>query len=213
MSRPDYTARTRKTFAPIFEILQHYECHPVCAGECCRDTTITISRSERKHLMRKYPHARKVLSDGVTASALRLSHGIATDQYTLKDHPCPFLSGTRCSIHMDSPLVCQTYPFTVNKGEPPGYIAIMPCPMGLDIMKDYTVMNIVYNGDDDEFARTDLERLRIVLEDAKTRPPVSPDNDTKIMFVPFSNLEAFAHFLQTSTPEHRLSEWKRLGIE
>jgi hypothetical protein len=123
------------------------------------------------------------------------------------------MSGTKCSIHGDAPLTCETYPFTVNKGEPPGYIAVMPCPLGLDVMRDFTVMNITYNGNDNEFARIDLERLRIVLEDAKTRPPVSFNPDTKIMFVPYANLTAFSYFLNDTTPEQRRLERVKLGIE
>lgn len=207
MKTIDYTSGTNKTFQVCFDILKHYECSNFCLGDCCKVDTISFSQGERKHILKKYPEARDIIlrAEKKTATT-RINTKVSI--YTFSEHPCPFLNNNLCSIHDDAPLICRSYPFTVGKGEPDGYITLAPCFMGIEVMKDYILMSSYLGAD----VVQNIINLNIVMEDARGRDRTVLDNNAKLFYVPFVYLPALLDFLNSYSTEERLEGKRKLGI-
>jgi Fe-S-cluster containining protein len=73
-------------------------------GACCRDNCIPVTEEEVERLARRV---------GTTVEAFRQAHMTRDDdgEPAIDARPCPFLSGTVCSVYEDRPDACRGYPY------------------------------------------------------------------------------------------------------
>jgi uncharacterized protein len=83
------------------EVWRHIDCQ--ACGRCCRLDSITVDGKDIARLARRL---------AITEAEFSRRHVRKTlDDMGIKGSPCPFLSGTSCSVYEDRPRACHDFPF------------------------------------------------------------------------------------------------------
>lgn len=115
-------------FNAFNRILKHYQCPENCNAICCKFSTICFEADE-------YPKILRVI-DQISREIIEKYSQPASDGYyrCLPEGICPLLSGKKCSIYENRPMVCQRYPFEITEN---GQIILRPCSLGIKLILDF----------------------------------------------------------------------------
>lgn len=206
----------RNFYKGCFSVLKYYSCPESCGALCCRRNKITFADFEYKKIVRKFPWAKDILKNQ-TSSFIENVKGFEVEQYEFINKLCPFLGNNKCAVQSAKPLICELYPFTADKGQPPGYIALDPCPLGIELHKDYilflSVANFKNNSVPVEMARAALKNELTQLDKIiKSSENVKTGGRVSMAYIPLDILPDFAAFLEKTPKELRMIDRRLLGI-
>lgn len=122
------------------EILNFYECPESCGAQCCKKSDIPLMVNDKQRISQKGQGYRSIIKEQ-TKIVQSVVDGEDITNEVFKEKPCPFLNKNRCCIYKFKPIICTLFPFrVVNK--PKSIVEIVACPMGKNIVTDYTAFQL-----------------------------------------------------------------------
>lgn len=220
-SHQPFSTWTRKFFKPVIDITRHYDCPPDCEETCCRRDTIGMDVADYVRITRRHPWTKETFEQQSTKEQTTTVTGKSVDVWTFTSHPCPLLNNHRCRIYGVRPVVCEVYPFTTKEGDPKDNLGIDPCPIGLEITKDFVLFKyvmsepVITTGGRKvmRVLREDIENALVIVREAEDKFKGPVHNRVKYMYLPFALAEAFNEFLDKTSPEDRLHDRIEIGLD
>lgn len=172
-------------------------------------------------ITRRHPWVKEIFKEQSAKEQATTVTGKTVDVWAFTSHPCPLLSNHRCRIYGVRPVVCEVYPFTTKKGDPSDQLGIDPCPIGLEITKDFILFKYVMS--EPEIEAGDKKVIQVLKEDIKNALEIvriaegkfngPVHNMCKYMYLPFALAEGFNEFLGMTSPEDRLHDRIEIGLD
>ncbi|AEH60134.1 protein of unknown function UPF0153 [Methanosalsum zhilinae DSM 4017] len=172
----------------IQRILKYYKCPDNCNAHCCRNGSIHLFEEEKNNLVRAYPERETMIRPEKNVVQLYLINS-----------PCMFLNCIgRCEIYNERPVVCGLYPFKVDRSTVS--IGLQPCPVGFDIIRDFTCWIVEHISCSDHVSGDDKQQLIKEWETelefyAGELALFFKKSIIKELIIPFTDLEMFAIYV------------------
>jgi Fe-S-cluster containining protein len=148
----------------IRKILAFYSCPSECKGFCCEIFDIDMDIVEFEEIKKISKSVKNTLQNNVKKVVYDFTY---LNTYRLTTKPCPFLVNAKCSIYNKRPIPCIIYPFRYHDKAPKSEVIIDYCPMGVNIIFDWSIWAILNaefsNAGDDVVKEVTVENYKGIL--------------------------------------------------